>query len=669
MVVGKPSDSKVIPKTDTQAPRKVPIRSVVVGILIALILCAITPYNDYYVAATYLAGNFFPVGAMGAVLLIVLVFNPICIRLGRRRWAFSSVEIVTVWSIITVVSGIPSSGLMRYLIPHMVAPHYYANPVNGWQDRIISHQPSRLFVTDPVAVRAFFEGLHRGEAIPWSAWLVPLCWWGIFVALLFTSFFCLSAILRRQWVENERLSFPLVQLPIALAEAPEAGFAYNKLVRSPVLWWALSIDVCLHTVKGLHLFFPRIPDLPMVWNSSTYLTTLPWSGLNDIMFAVYPLVIGFAFLIASDVCLSLWLFYVLFKLQCLIGIEYNWNMSMIGVGYSMCPAFVSYEEAGGFVMMALLLFWAMRPHLRDVWRKAVFGAVDVDDRREPMPYRWALFGLLGAYVGMYAWMTVIAQVEAQVAFVVLAMTICIFLTLSWLVAQGGLLFIHHAFSTTQTLTVVEGTQGFNAPALGTAMIVEHVGWQDAREFMLPSLLNAQKAASELGQTVRALTPVLAISVVLAVIVSGAASIWLPYTHGGGSSLQNRWAYVNTPQIPYEWTTSIRQSPVRMSVSHVANVIGGALFVLMISLCRVRFPWFQLHPAGFLAAGTWAMYTLWFSLMIGWFLKSCVLRFGGMYLYRRFLPAFLGLIIGDCLSAIAWTIVGLITHTGYLLLPN
>jgi len=320
----------VTPKPrDASSRMRVTPRAFIVGLVAALSLCAITPYNDYFVAATYLAGNFFPVGAIAAVLAIVLIINPLLILLGRREAIFNAGEIVTVWSMVAVVSGIPSSGLMRYLIPHIVAPHYYASSVNGWEDRIIAHQPSRLFVTDPLAVKAFFEGLHRGEAIPWAAWSLPLFWWGLFVTFLFIGYFCISAILRKQWVENERLSFPLVKLPVMLAEEPEGRHYYNRLLRSPLLWTAATADMVLHTVKGLHLFFPRIPDIPTSWNSADVLTTLPWSGLNNILFAVYPLVIGFAFLIASDVCLSLWLFYILFKVQCLAGIVYNWDMSMI----------------------------------------------------------------------------------------------------------------------------------------------------------------------------------------------------------------------------------------------------------------------------------------------------------------------------------------------------
>ena len=64
-----------------------------------------------------------------------------------------------------------------------------------------------------------------------------------------------------------------------------------------------------------------------------------------------------------------------------------------------------------------------------------------------------------------------------------------------------------------------------------------------------------------------------------------------------------------------------------------------------------------------------MYMLWFSLFIGWCIKVPILRYGGINLYRKLLPFFLGLILGDCMNAILWTIIGLTTHNGYILLPN
>jgi hypothetical protein len=340
-----------------------------------------------------------------------------------------------------------------------------------------------------------------------------------------------------------------------------------------------------------------------------------------------------------------------------------------GVGICMGPAWAADQEAGGALMLALWVGWAMRAHLHAIWRKAIFGDPKVNDSGEPLSYRFAFFGLFGAYTGMFLWMTVAAHVNALLSVGVLTGSLVIFITLSWLVAQSGLLFVQQAFSPAQLVTVVDGTAAFDPASLAMASFTEQVGWQDAREFMMPSLLNADKAADQTGLDARALTRMMALCVVLAVVVAGAASIWLPYTHGGGTALKNTWMYVSSPQSPFTWAAGQARSPQPPLATGVFNMVGGACLILLIFVCRNAFPGFGLHPAGFLVAATYPMYTLWFSLMLGGLCKIPILRYGGSRGYRLLLPLFLGLILGDCLNALAWTLVGLLTGTGYNLLPG
>ena len=644
-------------------------RAVFAGLVISILMCALLPYNDYYIAATYLSGNFFPISALFGMLLIVLLVNPLLIAVGRRDKIWTPAEIMTVWTMILVVVGIPSSGLMRYLIPHLVAPHYYANSTNGWEEKIISHLPKYLFVDDKVAVTGFFEGLHRGQSIPWGAWAVPLMWWGLFVALIFLAFFCLSTIVRRQWVENEKFSFPLVQLPVQLAESPEPGHAFNTLLRSRMLWVAVLIVTCVHTAKGLHLFVPTVPDIPLVWHTQDLGLTLPWSSINDIQIAIYPLIIGFAYLLSSEVCLSLWLFYLIFKGQVLLAGMYNWDLSTTGVGYSMGPAFVTYHETGGVLMMGVWLIYSMRKHLRDVCRKAFRNASDVDDSTEPMSYKFALFGGIGSFAGLFLWLTLAAGVQPLMALTVLAGAFIVFVMLSWLVAQAGLLFVTHTFVASQITTIITGSSPFSAQTMTMASIAEHVGWQDPREFMMPSLLNSYQGASDTNLSMRSLTKALVLCVIVSTVVSAVSSIWLPYTHGGGTSMKNPFTYITCPQLSFRWTANRLTSPQAVSMSGIGHMAGGAVFVLILFLCRTWVPSFPIHPAGFVVASSWAMYMLWFSLFLGWMIKAPVMRYGGIKLYRMLLPFFLGLILGDCMNAILWTAIGLITKNGYVLLPN
>ena len=119
-----------------------------------------------------------------------------------------------------VASGIPSSGLMRYLIPLLMSPFYFATAENDWADLFHQHLPSWMVVSNPKAVSYFYEKLPDGEAIPWEAWLKPMLAWSAFALVFFFMIICWSVFLRKQWGEHERFSFPLVQLPVDTSLLP-----------------------------------------------------------------------------------------------------------------------------------------------------------------------------------------------------------------------------------------------------------------------------------------------------------------------------------------------------------------------------------------------------------------------------------------------------------------
>jgi len=69
-------------------------RAVLIGLAGAAALCAFTPFNDYKVAATYLSGTEFPVGALWFLLVVVLLVNPALWRL-RPAVAMRRGELLT----------------------------------------------------------------------------------------------------------------------------------------------------------------------------------------------------------------------------------------------------------------------------------------------------------------------------------------------------------------------------------------------------------------------------------------------------------------------------------------------------------------------------------------------------------------------------------------------
>lgn len=52
--------------------------------------------------------------------------------------------------------------------------------------------------------------------------------------------------------------------------------------------------------------------------------------------------------------------------------------------------------------------------------------------------------------------------------------------------------------------------------------------------------------------------------------------------------------------------------------------------------------------------------LWCATLVGWFIKCLVIRYGGMASYRRFIPFFIGLILGDYITGSVWAIYGSVT---------
>ena len=127
-----------VPSAPVSSPSSgsgVTTRAVLIGVVFALLLCAFTPYNDFKVAATYIAGTQFPIGAVFVELLLVGVVN-VLFRKFNPRAAFSRGELLTVWSLILVASGLPSSGMMRYFLPQIAAPHYLSDTTNNWESKV-----------------------------------------------------------------------------------------------------------------------------------------------------------------------------------------------------------------------------------------------------------------------------------------------------------------------------------------------------------------------------------------------------------------------------------------------------------------------------------------------------------------------------------------------------
>ncbi len=651
------------------APRAVTFRAVAIGILCAVTLCALTPYNDFKVAATFIAGTQFPIGAICILFFLVAVVN-VGLRKFAPRRAFSSGELLTIWSLILVASGLPSSGMMRYLLPMIVAPHYLSNANNNWESKVWGDSPDWLKLHDADAAKAYYTGYPQGqEHIPWAAWAQPLCVWGLLAVLFLIASFSMASLLRRQWVQNERFVFPLVTLPILLAEEPEdPRRLINTLLRRPLLWTAMGLVTALHSLNGLHQLFPSIPNIPTQWDLNSYFPAPPWNQIGWMPFIIYPLVIGVSFLLSTEVCFSIWFFFLFYKFQLLIFAAYNWDAPGTDVGYGNTK-FHGLEAYGGSLGLLAWTIWAARRHLSDVWQKALGGprAAQIDDSGELLSYRATLIGIVLSYGGIAIWLH-LAGVSAVPIFLALLLMTLVFVIVGWMVCQAGMLMMQTPVGTVDVLANTVGVASYKLSSLMTVSRFEGMFLYDTRELLEASVLNSAKAADASGIRPRSLLKAMALSVTIGFGVSLVAALWLPYYHGGANTLQDTWGSQEYPNKLLTWlagTASTRHEP---TWGYALHILGGFCGVVGLLILRAR-TGFGLHPIGFLAASVYPAFMLWGSFFIGWLLKSLIQRYGGMSGYRLMLPFFLGLILGDALNAMIWVILGCLTGTGYRIMPG
>ena len=96
----------------------------------------------------------------------------------------------------------------------------------------------------------------------------PLLCWTIFFAALFLTSLCLVLLLRRRWMQTERLAFPLLELPLALLGGRDGE---RSIWRSRAFWWGAAVPAALFGINGLHHYVPSVGEIEYWLNLGDFL--------------------------------------------------------------------------------------------------------------------------------------------------------------------------------------------------------------------------------------------------------------------------------------------------------------------------------------------------------------------------------------------------------------
>ncbi|MCS7300297.1 MAG: hypothetical protein NZ556_01905, partial [Fimbriimonadales bacterium] len=460
--------------------------------------------------------------AVIALLFVGVLLNRLVVKL-RPRAALTTPELAVVFVMMLFSAMIASRGVMERLLPVQVGVSYYAEG-NNWAQLYFPLLNPALLPWNPAEpqpdplVKWFYQRLPFGEPIPWSAWIASTARWLILIGAVFTAFLCISVLLRKQWVENERLSFPLVQLPLELIRGGE--FFSNRL-----FWLGALAPIFVFTLNGLHRNIPTIPEITLVYPLKDYFTTPPYDQMT--MFSLYLsfAAVGFFFLIPTELLFSFWFFYLLSKGFEFLGLTYGFETT---AKHAAAAGFVKWLCSGAFFAVAGYVLYSARHHLRYVWQVVKGDAPPPPN--ELMSYRWAFWGLLGSFVVILLW----AQ-WAGMDWWLAALVFAIYLTVQGLVmarctAEGGLLITEGCFTPMDIITM-EKYSLLSPRNLTTMALLDAALFRDLRGVPITGMLDVQKLSEETRLHKRKLLLALGAGIVAAIGIAFAFQLWLPYTYG------------------------------------------------------------------------------------------------------------------------------------------
>ena len=234
--------------------------------------------------------------------IFVLVILNALLKRAVPQLAFQPSEILIVYVMLSIGTGIFGHDLMIVVVPTLTSM-WAATPENEWAVLFGRHIPQWLTVYDESALIAFQKGettLYADRNL--SAWLLPVAFWSGFLVVLLFVLLCMNAIIRKQWTENEKLSYPVIQLPLELARGG-TGLLSNR-----ALWIGFILTGSIDVINGLHGLFPVVPSFKIVYNPAPLFAAKPWNAIGWTPVAVYPFVIGLVYFLPVNLSFSAWFF-------------------------------------------------------------------------------------------------------------------------------------------------------------------------------------------------------------------------------------------------------------------------------------------------------------------------------------------------------------------------
>lgn len=623
------------------------------AILLALFLIVLlAPAGFYLELVTKLAYNFNtmvpPITPLG-LLFVVAALNSL--RRKRKR-PLTRRELLVVYILLTIGAPLVAHGTLLWFLSSSFGWQYYARTSPQWETAFFQFVPGWFYPPDWVAAEGFFQGR---ASVPWAQWWPPLAAWGSFFIALFTANLFALLLFRPQWITHERLSFPIAQVPLETVHDGPGG--RGRLPVAKMFWAGFGIATFLNLQYQMPTIIPSLPSISLgEYMLIAWQKVGPLAGLGDIWMVLYPWCIALAYLIPKELSFSVWFFYLVRVALCVLAIAAGATPRKPEEWYgTVFPA--PYFQGGGAVLaIGLLALWTGRRHLTRAV-KSVFVRDFRADPQEPLAYRWVLLGLLLS-CGYLVLFCTSAGCRSFVALALVGLTVSYHVVWARLRAENGMSFIGFPFTVDDMLTQPAGSASFLPAEIVTITATRWAyfpGWGESCEVITGASLDALKIADSARIRLRPLMLAMIGGFLFALVVGTYVVLTGTY-HYGFYNLQPSGGWL--AGMVRGGGTNIFDSltnPSRLSLPAVVALASGMVVTLLLGQLRLRFWWWPLHPVGYLAANVWGSQWWYMPLFVGWLLKTLVVRYGGLRLYQKTVPIAIGIIVGDRVSEILWSL--------------
>jgi hypothetical protein len=620
--------------------RRLRPRAILVGLLLI-------PFNAYWAAQQGVDVILSLMVPPVASLLLLCLWN-FALRRARPRWAFSEAELIVVYGMVTVATAIASEWVGN-INPLISAYALFQQNDRNFAAYILPHVPDFLFFKDPTVLADYKTGgfgwQRFVERLP--LWTTPVLAWTLFVCLLAGAMLCINSLMREEWTDREKLAFPIIQLPMAMAQdGAGSSFWTNRF-----MWGGFLVVALIDTVNGLNFFYPPIPRLNVrfLGDLSRAFPDPPYNAIGWTPIGLFPFITALAVFLPMDLLFSAIFFFFVRKAQQVVAASYGYPGGVFGGGWLVpAPPYFTEQSWGAFLGLFVTALWIARNYLREVWTEIWTGR---QKERRAMPHRWTFLGLIGCLLGMGGF-----GVFAGLAPLLVVVYMIIFLAFSVAVtrlrSQLGPPTHEMAFMGPNQLIVdFNGTQGLAPPVIARLATQFHFLNRIHRTHPMPHMLEAMKMGERSHMSQRGLFLAVLLAIIAGSLAGHLVRIYAGYRYGVGGAGGDTAAVVRN-------LVSTPRTPNTIAMLFVGLGMG---VVFLLDFVRFRVPWFPLHPAGYALAMNFGVDYYWFGLLVAFIVKGAVQHYSGLRGYRKLHNVALGVILGEFTIETVWAIWAMVNR--------